>query len=277
MNITKAVITAAGAAQRTLPLQSLVDRDGVSKSALQILLEEAISAGAGDICVVVYPGDEPAYKAAAGPHAQRLKFVAQDLPRGYGDAVARARSFTGNEAFLHLVGDHLSLSRIERSCARQLVDIAGEEACAVSAVQATRESLLTNFGAIGGKRVSGRTSLYAIENVLEKPTPTEAEQTLIVPGLRAGHYLCFFGMHVLTPGVMDLLERRLRDTSGNVSLSDALAALASHERYLAYEVQGARYDLGDTYGLLNAQLALALNGKDRADVLAQLLEVVASR
>jgi UTP--glucose-1-phosphate uridylyltransferase len=46
---------------------------------------------------------------------------------------------------------------------------------------------------------------FEIAEVVEKPTPTEAEQRLIVPGLRAGHYLCFFGMHVLTPLVMELL------------------------------------------------------------------------
>ena len=38
-----------------------------------------------------------------------------------------------------------------------------------------------------------------IDKVIEKPTPTIAEQKLIIPGLRAGHYLCFFGMHVLSP------------------------------------------------------------------------------
>lgn len=277
MNITKAVITAAGASQRSLPLQTLVDRDGASKSALQILIEEALSAGVEEICVVVYPGDESAYRTASGSHAGRLRFVAQDNPRGYGDAVARARQFVSEEAFLHLVADHLSLSRVDNSCARQLAQIAKAENCAVSAVQATRESLLTNFGAIGGKRVSGYAGLYTVENVLEKPTPTEAEQTLIVPGLRAGHYLCFFGIHVLTPAVMDLLDHTARSTAGNISLSDALAALTTRERFLAYELQGSRYDLGVKYGLLHAQLALALSGKDRAEVLAQLLEVVANR
>ena len=36
------------------------------------------------------------------------------------------------------------------------------------------------------------------ERVIE-PTPSVAEQQLTVPGLRAGFYLCFFGVHVLTP------------------------------------------------------------------------------
>ena len=53
-------------------------------------------------------------------------------------------------------------------------------------------------------RVPRQNDLYEIENVIEKPTPSEAEQKLIVPGLRAGYYLCFFGIHVLTPAVMTM-------------------------------------------------------------------------
>jgi len=37
MKINKAVITAAGRQQRTLPLQTLIDRDGAEKSVLSIL------------------------------------------------------------------------------------------------------------------------------------------------------------------------------------------------------------------------------------------------
>jgi UTP--glucose-1-phosphate uridylyltransferase len=104
---------------------------------------------------------------------------------------------------------------------------------------------------------------------MEKPTPTEAEQRLPIPGIRTGHYLCFFGIHVLTPAVMDILDRRLAESSGApVTLVDALAELASQEQYLAVEDQGRRYDLGAPYGLLIAQLALALNGRDRSEVLS---------
>ena len=56
-----------------------------------------------------------------------------------------------------------------------------------------------------GRRVAQRQNLYEIDTVAEKPTPTEAEQKLIIPGLCAGHYLCFFGMHVLTPALMEIL------------------------------------------------------------------------
>jgi len=278
VKIRKAVITAAGKNQHTLPLQTLVDRDGVQKYALQIIIEEAISSGVEQICVVICPGDREAYSTAAGAWSKQLRFVEQVAPLGYGPALYCAKDFVAEEAFLHLVSDHLYLSREQRRCAQQLVDMAEAENAAVSAVQATRESLLPYYGAVGGKGLPNRPHLYQIEKVLEKPTPTEAEQQLIVPGLRAGHYLCFFGMHVLTPTIMDILGESLSGAGPlPTQLSPALVKLAARERYLACEIAGRRFNLGVKFGLLNAQLALALDGHDREEVLAQLVDLLAQR
>ena len=281
MKIRKAVITAAARRQRALPLQTLVDRDGTTKSCLRVIIDEALSTGVEEICVVVSPGDQAAYTEAAGDAAGRLTFAEQpDPPRGYGHALHCAKPFVGGDPFLHLVSDHLYVCRGRARCAEQLVAAAEAEGCAVSGVQPTRESMLALYGTVGGRRVAGRNDLYEVETVAEKPTPTEAEQTLIVPGLRAGHYLCFFGMHVLTPGVMELLEDELRTTAPDappLQLSAALARLADKERYLALEVQGLRYNIGVQYGLLFAQLALALDGKDREEILAQMVELLAAR
>lgn len=271
MRIRKAVITAAGRNQRALPLQTIIDRDGNEKPVLCILIEQALSAHIEEVCVVVWPGDEGAYAQAAGNHGGAVRFVAQAQPLGYGNAILSARQFTGGDPFLHMVGDHLYVSS-SASCVERIVELAEAEACSVSGVQPTRESLLNRFGAVAGRRMAGRAGLYRIDTVIEKPTPTKAEQHLMVPGIRAGYYLCFFGIHVLTPLVMELLSRNETGT-----LSDALAELARHEQYLALEDEGRRYDLGARYGLLVAQLALALNGRDRAQVLSQLVELLADR
>jgi UTP--glucose-1-phosphate uridylyltransferase len=189
------------------------------------------------------------------------------------------REFAATKPFLLLVGDHLYVSASKKRCAQQLVEVATAENCAVSAVQATHESKLPYYGTVGGRLVQGKQRLYEVVDVIEKPTPTEAEQKLIVPGLRAGHYLCFFGMHVLTPSTMDILGDLLAKSAGpgKMSLSTALARAASRERYLAFEVEGRRYDIGVKYGLLTAQLALALSGQDRNEVLTSLIELLALR
>jgi len=274
MDIRKTVITAAGPGQRTLPLQTLVDRDGKTKTALHIIIEEALHSGAEEICVVVHPGDVTAYRTAAGDLGKRLHFVEQTRALGYGHAIWSAHEFTGADPFLLLVGDHLYLSREARSCARQLVETAAAEACAVSAVQATHESKLPYYGTAGGRLAENRQGLYLVSEVLEKPTPTVAEQRLIVPGLRAGHYLCFFGMHVLTPAVMTSLGTEI-SAGRTASLSQTLSRLAGQEHYLALELAGRRFDIGLKYGLLTAQLALALASPARAEVLAGLVELLA--
>jgi UTP--glucose-1-phosphate uridylyltransferase len=276
MKIKKAVVTAAGQGQRALPLQTLVDRDGQAKSALQIIIEEARGAEVDQIGIVISPGQEEAYAAAAGPYRRMLELIEQPSPIGYAHALYCAREFVRGEPFLHLVSDHLYISTGPKRCAQQLVELAQAESCSVSAVQATRESMLPYYGAVGGRRVAKHSHVYEIEMVLEKPTPTEAEQSLIIPGLRAGHYLCFFGMHVLTPGVMELLAEVVKKEAG-LPLAAALDELARKERYLAIEVQGHRHNIGVKYGLLMAQLALALDGGERDEVLAQLVDLLAVR
>ncbi len=283
MQIRKAVITAASQAQRHLPLQTLVDRDGKQKVALCVIIEEALSAGVGEIAIITCPGDEAAYMAAVKGYSARLQCITQPAPLGYGFGLYCARNFVAGDPFLHLVSDHLYTSSLHRdghlvTCAQQLIEVAQTEDCSVSAVQATRENKLPYYGVIGGRRVPGQSNLYSVENVIEKPTPTEAEQNLVVPGLRAGYYLSFFGMHVLMPSVMTILEQYVTraGTRGGIQLSPALAQLATAERYLAFEVHGRRYDIGVHYGLLNAQLALALSGHDRDEVLAQLVELLST-
>ena len=278
MLVRKAIITAAARSQRELPLQTLIDGEGNKKSLLSILIEQSLAAGVEEIAIVVWPGDEASYAQAAGTHASSVRFIPQPEPRGYGHALHCAHSFTNSDPFLHMVGDHLYVSAAAKPSAQRLVELAQKERCSVSGVQATRESMLMRYGTVGGRRVPPRSDLYRVEMVIEKPTPTEAEQRLLIPGIRAGYYLCFFGIHVLTPAVMEILDRKLAEANGKpVTLVDALAELARQEQYLAVEDEGRRYDLGDRYGMLIAQLALALNGRDRSEVLSQLVELLADR
>jgi len=279
VKIEVGIVTAAGARQARLPFQRFIDLDGREKSALRILAEEVFSAGIKTLYVVIGPGLTGECQEAVGrDYANRIVFVEQQGAVGYSAAVLQAAELAGPQAFLHLVGDHLAISADpHRRCAQQLVECAGVEKCAVSAVQATREGLLAYYGAVGGQRVPG-TQLIEIDSILEKPTPTQAEQQLQVSGVRAGSYLCFFGMHVLPPSFISLLrEQTVARGGGLVEFSDVLHELARRERYLAMEMQGARHDLGIRYGAWIAQLALGLAGVDREDVLSHLVDALANQ
>ena len=310
MQVTKAVITAAGRGARQYPASDtvqkamlpLVDRDGLTKPVLQIIAEEAIESGIEEIGIVTAPGDEAVYRNHFRNYAsnlrstyrgvewaeeqarrltdleQRLRFTVQPEPDGYGHAVWCARTLVGDKPFLLLLGDHLFaflFSEPRRHCARQLIELAGAEHCAVSAVQATREHLIHQYGTVSGRRLSQHSEVYSIEEIVEKPNPTLAELRLQVAGLRAGHYLCFFGMHVLTPVVFDLLDKLVSDNTrelGQIQLTTALDSLARNDRYLALETRGCRYNLGVKFGVVEAQVAIALAGVDRERILALLLE-----
>ncbi len=311
MLIKKAVITAAGRGVRLYPaadtvqkgMLPLVDRDGLSKPTIQIIAEEALDSGIEEVCVVCAPGDEAQYLQQlkllrenllvayaevdwAQDQAERidnlckrLRFVAQEEPLGYGHAVYCAKDFAGKEPFLLLLGDHLYISNIVgQRCAEQVMRLAQEEECAVAAVHPTREHLIGRYGTLSGKRVPDRPGAYQIEKILEKPSVSLAELELHTPGLRAGFYLCFFGMHVLPHTVFDLLESavsRGEKSEGEFQLTPALNELATREKYLALEVEGSRYDTGAKFGLLQAQIALALAGRDREQVLTTIVELLA--
>lgn len=278
MQINKAVVTAARQQQRNLPIQTLFDQQGNERSVLSLVVGEATSAGIEDICIVVWPGDEERYARLLADQPARLTFIGQSEPRGYAHAVLCAREFAGDQPFLHFVGDHIYVDRDHKGCAKELVEAAVAENSAISGVQVTHESQLPLYGTVGGRQISGKPGLYRVESVLEKPSPTQAEQQLTVPGLRSGHYLCFFGMHVFTPGVFEIISEMLEpDKNARVSLSAALCELARREQYLAMIQNGRRFDVGVKYGLFTAQLALALSGQDRDQVMTELLNVLASR
>lgn len=312
MQVRKAVITAAGRGIRQYPASDtvqkamlpLVDRDGLTKPLIQIIAEEAFESGIEEICIVTAPGDDAIYRkhfraygetllqhfkgiawaeeqaGRLGGLEQRLRFAVQPAPEGYGHAVWCARAFVGGEPFLLLLGDHLYVSGEARRCAQQLLDLAAAEECSVFAVQATREHLITRYGTIGGRRVTGKPHVYEVEKVIEKPTPSLAETELQILGLRAGYYLCFFGMHVLTPAIFEILDEHVRNNhrvGGEIQLTPAQNDLAQREKVLALETKGTRYDIGVRYGAQKAQIALALAGVDREVILGDMLELLLQR
>jgi UTP--glucose-1-phosphate uridylyltransferase len=212
MKITKALITAAGPNQRKLPLQTLIDRDRKQRTVLEILIKEIKNAGIDDIGIVIQPEDEKSYAEVldSGLHSS-IQFIHQNNRPGYGNALLSAEIFLNNEPFLHLVGDHLYVNKSGQNVAKKLVDAAEKHKCSISTVQSTRENNIGNYGTVKAERLQGEPGLFQITRVHEKPTPTFAEQHLMVPGLRAGYYLCFYGMHVFTPLLLELLNKQAVD------------------------------------------------------------------
>ncbi|HET6383417.1 MAG TPA: sugar phosphate nucleotidyltransferase [Armatimonadota bacterium] len=308
--VRKAVITAAGKGTRQYPASTtvqkemlpLVDVDGITKPTIQIICEEAINSGIQEICIITNPdvdeqmrrhfrplsaerlpsfaGKEWALKQSEklADLEQRLTFVMQEKPEGYGHAVFQAREFVGGEPFLLLLGDHVYISRNDRPCARQVIDVFNVCRCSVSAVIPTPEHLLHLFGTIAGERISSDPDVYEVNLITEKPDLEFAEERLRVDTIRRGYYLCFFGPHVFTPGIFEALEDQISGDvreRGEIQLTSAQELLRTRERYVAFVARGERYDMGVPFGFVETQMGLALNSPFRDQVLASLIRSLA--
>jgi UTP--glucose-1-phosphate uridylyltransferase len=305
MKIRKGVITAAARGQRLYPVADtiqkamlpVIDMSGLHKPVIQIIAEEAFGSGIEELCIICAPGDGEKYVSAftslrdnlissynniewakkqadAIDHLlSHVQFVEQKESLGYGHAVYCAKEFINNEPFLLLLGDYLYISALRKSCALQLIDLAVLENCSVSAVNPTIEHQIGRYGTVTGKQVANSNGVYEIDKIIEKPSLSLAELELLTPGLRVGYYLCFFGMHVFTPAVFDILEKHISE--GNYLLTPALQQLALQDKYLALEVKGNRYDLSRKNGLLRAQIALGLAGDAHDETLTTLVEALA--
>src|SRR5438874_3654263 len=294
----------------------LVDVDGLTKPTIQIIAEEALDAGIEELCIVTAPGDEEMYRrhfrglsedllpafegkewalqesARLARIEQALDYVTQPSPEGYGHAVYCAREWVGDEPFLLLLGDHVYISSDlqGRRCARQVVDVFERTGQTVSSVKRTPERLLHLFGTVRGEPLGkeallppdggGEEGLYRVTAMIEKPSPARAAQELRTPGLPPGEYLCFFGMHLFTPAIFDCLDYNIRHgvrEKGEFQLTSAQALLAAREPYLAFAARGERFDMGVPFGLVETQLALALNSPLREQMIASLIRILADQ
>ena len=310
--VRKAVITAAGRGTRQYPASTavqkemfpLVDRDGLAKPVIQIIGEEAIDSGIEELCIVTPPGESDQYREyfrrmtdvesrgfrgkdwaileseKLGSFGERLSFAEQKTPEGFGHAVYQAKDFVKDEPFLLLLGDHIYISDIKDRCARQLIRVFEQYMLdAVTGVQPTVERLLHLFGVVKGTPIDASKGIFKSDLIIEKPTIEQARDSLSTPGIPAGNYLAHFGMHVFSPRIFDSLEylivNNVRD-KGEIQLTAAQEHLRQNsEKYWAVVTQGQRYDTGIPYGLMETQLALALNGTHRTEICEAIARILA--
>ena len=313
--VRKAVITAAGRGTRQYPASTavqkevfpLVDRDGLTKPVVQIIGEEAIESGIEQVCIITQPGEEREYREyfrrmseaesrdyrgkdwamlaseKLGAFGERLHFAEQHSAEGFGHAVYQAKRFVGDEPFLLLLGDHVYISDTKDRCASQLIRVYEQYMLdTVTGVQPTVERLLHLFGVIRGAPIEPGRGIYKAELIVEKPSIEQAREMLATPGLPAGNYLAHFGMHVFSPQIFDSLEYLIANDireKGEIQLTAAQEHLRrqSGQKYWCVVTQGQRYDTGIPYGLMETQLALALNGIHRTEMCEAIARILATQ
>ena len=281
--IRKAVVPAAGLGTRHFPashavkkeLFPIVGPDGIARALLHYHLIELTAAGVERVCVIVQPGDEkPIRDYLLGPGDEYLKrlakypallaeanrmreladvvtFAVQHEQEGYGHAVYQTREFAGGDPVLLCLGDHLFRGASGRPS--PFVELAEAAAATggtrgVSAVNRIGPADLKGFGTIAGRRRPDAPRLVDVSLIIEKPTVAVARERLRVDGLGDDEFLGWFGVHLLTPGIYDVLGRMIRDDvrdGGEFQLTRAQELQRQRDGYLALEMTTARrFDFG---------------------------------
>jgi UTP-glucose-1-phosphate uridylyltransferase/mevalonate kinase len=289
--IRKAVIPAAGFGTRMFPaskavkkeLLALVDRDGLAKPIIQVVVEEAVRAGIDEVGIVVQPQDRAAFEAYFGAplspahlnslptrlreHAayladlgRRITYIVQDAQEGFGHAVLCARDWVGDEPFLLMLGDHVYRSTGTEVCAAQVVAAYETAEASVVGLAVRRADEVANFGTVTGAWTDER-RLLSITEFAEKPTQDYARENLRVPGVEDA-FLCVFGLYALEAAVFEhlqhLCDHNLR-RKGEFQLTDALDLLRRTSGVFGLMVDGRAYDTGRPGEYLRTLAAFAEN------------------
>jgi UTP-glucose-1-phosphate uridylyltransferase/mevalonate kinase len=276
--VRKAVIPAAGFGTRLFPaskatkkeLFPIIDRDGIAKPAILLIVEEALDAGIEEVIIIVQEDDLDDFQSFFNvqvsienynklprqfqEYAQhllevgrRVRFVIQQHQHGFGHAVYAAREAIGDEPFLLMLGDHLYRSNGEVSCARQLVDAYQQHGTSVLGLRRTLEEEIANFGTVTGVWLDEGRTLLNITEFAEKPTLDYARTCLHTPGLPDDEYLTVFGQYIIKPEIFDTLSEHIQHNvreRGEFQLTSALDRLRQEDGFLGLIVDGRRFDIG---------------------------------
>jgi UTP-glucose-1-phosphate uridylyltransferase/mevalonate kinase len=275
--VRKAVIPAAGFGTRLFPaskatkkeLFPIVDRDGIAKPVILLLVEEALSAGIEEVIIIVQENDLNDFRSFFEVQVtienynklprqfqeyarrileigRRISFITQTTQEGFGHAVYCARQAIGDEPFLLMLGDHLYRSTTDISCAQQLVAAYDEHRVSTLGLRSTPEAQLANFGTATGVWLES-SRLLSISEFAEKPTADYARNNLRVPGMADGEYLTVFGQYIVKPMLFDFLEEHIKNNvreRGEFQLTSALDRLRKEDGFLGLIVDGQRFDIG---------------------------------
>jgi UTP-glucose-1-phosphate uridylyltransferase/mevalonate kinase len=275
--VRKAVIPAAGFGTRLFPATKatkkemfpIIDRDGVAKPAILLIVEEALDAGLEEVIIVVQEDDLEDFRSffntqvsienynklssRSQEYARRIlemgrhvTFVIQPAQEGFGHAIYTTREAIGDEPFLLMLGDHIYRSNGENSCARQLLDAYQQHGINVLGLRRTPESQIANFGTVAGVWLEEE-RLLSVTEFAEKPTVDYARTNLRVPGLCEDEYLTVFGQYIIKPKLFEYLEEHIANNvreRGEFQLTSALDRLRQEDGFLGLVMDGRRYDIG---------------------------------
>lgn len=270
----KAILPVAGLGTRFLPATKAQPKEMlniVDKPVVQYIVEEVVDSGIREIILVTSSGKRAVedhfdrnleleyYLAKAGKkealqevrHISEMAnfyYVRQKEMAGNGDAILCAKNLIGDEPCAVLFGDDVIDSKTP--CLKQMIEVFKKYGDPVIAVERVAKKDIQRYGSVEVVQIEKR--VYQIKKIIEKPKPEEAPSNLGV-----------VGRYIITPELMQVLEKLKSKTKGELGMTDALKFLLQNNRPIyAYEFEGLRFDCGTKVGLLKASLHYGLKHKE---------------
>lgn len=284
--VTKAVIPAAGLGTRVLPATKAQPKEMlviVDKPSLQYIVEELVESGITDIVIVTgrnknsiedhfdysYELENTLQKDGKDELLEKIEnlstmanifYVRQNLPKGLGHAILKAKPFMGDDPFIIALGDDIVYNP-EKPVAKQLIDVYEKYGSSIVGCQEVEEKDISKYGIVKPiERLDNNTCV--IEDFIEKPSLEEAPSK----------FACL-GRYLLTGKIFKYLEEVKPGKGGEIQLTDAiLDMLKDGERVLSYNFEGKRYDIGNKVGLLKANIEFGLKNEETREELLKYLK-----
>ncbi|MDX5474080.1 MAG: UTP--glucose-1-phosphate uridylyltransferase GalU [Bacillaceae bacterium] len=288
MQVKKAIIPAAGLGTRFLPATKAQPKEMlpiVDKPTIQYIVEEAVQSGIEDIIIVSgrgkraiedhfdksYELEETLAKKNKFDALQEVQeiaklanihYIRQGEPLGLGHAIWCARKFVGNEPFAVMLGDDI-VNSVDKPCLRQMIEVYNRYHSSVVGVQGVADEDVSKYGIIKPKGNEIEPSVINVDSLVEKPNLEDAPSNFAI-----------MGRYILRPEIFGILENLPTGAGGEIQLTDAINVLNKEQAVLAYQFEGTRYDVGDKFGFIKAQVDYALQREDLREQMMEYLSEI---
>jgi UTP--glucose-1-phosphate uridylyltransferase len=277
--VTKAIFPVAGLGTRFLPATKANSKEMltiVDKPIIQYAVEEAINAGIKELIFItgrtkssIADHFDKAYELELElekkgkfkelesvrdivPEGIKCIYIVQAKPLGLGHAVLCAKSSIGDQPFAVILPDDV-IDDGNRGVTKQLISLYEEEKKSIIAVENIKKVDTKKYGIVSIQD-DKNTSLWKIEDIVEKPKPDESPSTLAV-----------VGRYIFNPEIFSHLEKIKIGANSEIQLTDAISMLLKTDLVYAYEFFGKRFDCGSKFGFMQASIQYALKDPEMKD------------
>ncbi len=276
--IRKAVFPVAGMGTRFLPATKANPKEMLSvvdKPLIQYAAEEAVAAGIEHLIFITGRNKrsipdhfDKAYELEAEleqrgktqmlemvrnivPDHVTCVYIRQSEALGLGHAVGCAEPVIGEEPFAVILADDLIKSEGPNAL-QQMIEVYNDTGASVLGVEEVPRDETYKYGVIKPKEQGER--LWEVAGMVEKPRPEDAPSNISV-----------VGRYILTPAIFREIAQVGRGAGNEIQLTDAIVGLLDHEKVMAYQFSGERYDCGSKLGYLEANIEYALSHPELAE------------